>query len=258
MSNAYDRNLLKLAQVKDFRTWLRAVGIEHRDGKGEFQLLQVRTAPDCWAAINRNAQNIVSTHPQLKSLIHGFLKCDSEAVATCNPSFKGEKAFQNFHRRLCERFGMEHDPVDWWRDQASLEEHIASLIAKPAPAPTSQFLDDLRDDFAMRILPGMMVNNPFEKPLLDLTIEAYAVADLALFARGYAKCEAQRTPKKSDKWHADWKANGFNHCMTQAAKALRHLANNERPSGGQSDFNSEHLMMIASELEVTQRELLTP
>jgi hypothetical protein len=105
---------------------------------------------------------------------------------------KGENSFKTFHRSLCERFGAAHDPVDWWRDTVSLEEHIASLIAKPAPAPTSQFLDDLRDDFAMRILPGMMANNPHKKPLLDLTIEAYAVADLALYARGHAKREAQR------------------------------------------------------------------
>lgn len=33
--------------------------------------------------------------------------------------------FKNFHRNLCERFGYHHDPVDWKRDQASLEEHIA-------------------------------------------------------------------------------------------------------------------------------------
>lgn len=43
-------------------------------------------------------------------------------------------AFKNFHRSLCERFGYTHDERDWRRDQVSLEEHIASLIATP-PVP---------------------------------------------------------------------------------------------------------------------------
>ncbi|WP_411835647.1 hypothetical protein ACLBNB_19935 [Pseudomonas chlororaphis subsp. aurantiaca] len=34
--------------------------------------------------------------------------------------------FKNFHRSLCERFGYYHDDIDWQRDQASLEEHIAA------------------------------------------------------------------------------------------------------------------------------------
>ncbi|AZD07543.1 hypothetical protein C4K26_2140 [Pseudomonas chlororaphis] len=34
--------------------------------------------------------------------------------------------FKNFHRSLCERFGYYHDDIDWQRDQASLEEHIAT------------------------------------------------------------------------------------------------------------------------------------
>lgn len=105
---------------------------------------------------------------------------------------KGEKAFQNFHRSLCARFGAVHDPVDWWRDTVSLEEHIASLIAQPAPAPTEQFLDDLRDDFAIHALQSLIAHNPLMLPLLDLTNQAYAIADLALYSRGHAKREAQR------------------------------------------------------------------
>jgi hypothetical protein len=192
MSKPYHRNLLKLNQVNDFRTWLAVVGYEARDGKGEFQVLQVKTAPDCWATINRNAQNVVSTHPDLKPLINGFLHAEQTMPDAYKPDYKGEKAFQNFHRSLCERFGMVHDPVDWWRDQASLEEHIASLIAKPAPEPTNQFLDDLRDDFAMRILPTLIATNPQKMALLDLTNQAYCIADLMLYSRDHAKREAQR------------------------------------------------------------------
>ena len=36
--------------------------------------------------------------------------------------------FKNFHRSLCDRFGCEHDEVDWKRDQCSLEEWIAKKL----------------------------------------------------------------------------------------------------------------------------------
>jgi hypothetical protein len=48
---------------------------------------------------------------------------------------EAEAEFKNFHRSLCERFGYCHDEEDWKRDQVSLEEHIASLIAKPVESP---------------------------------------------------------------------------------------------------------------------------
>ena len=53
--------------------------------------------------------------------------------------------FQNFHRSLCERFEYWHDAVDWRRDLASLEEHIASLIpAAPQPAQEPRYtLDEI-------------------------------------------------------------------------------------------------------------------
>ena len=52
------------------------------------------------------------------------------------PAEQERHEFENFHRVLCERFGYCHDPVDWKRDQASLIEHIASLI--PASALEQQ------------------------------------------------------------------------------------------------------------------------
>ena len=53
--------------------------------------------------------------------------------------------FQNFHRSLCERFEYWHDAVDWRRDLASLEEHIASLIpSAPQPAQEPRYtLDEI-------------------------------------------------------------------------------------------------------------------
>ena len=41
-----------------------------------------------------------------------------------------EDSFKNFHRSLCDRFDYVHDPVDWRRDQVSLEEHIAHKLAE--------------------------------------------------------------------------------------------------------------------------------
>lgn len=37
-------------------------------------------------------------------------------------------SFKNFHRSLCARFGYTHDEKDWFRDQVSLEEHVAGQI----------------------------------------------------------------------------------------------------------------------------------
>lgn len=44
---------------------------------------------------------------------------------------KAEASLKNFHRSLCDRFGYVHDPVDWQRDQVSLEEHIAAKLTNP-------------------------------------------------------------------------------------------------------------------------------
>jgi len=190
----HDKGLLKADKLAAFREWLVAAGFEVRDGKGEFQCLQVKTSPDCWAVVGRNTAGVLSTHPELRTLINRFNAGPATPVkqqAAANPH-TNEAAFKNFHRSLCERFGYVQDPVDWWRDTVSLEEHIAGLIAKPAPAETVAFLDDLRDDFAMRILPSLIANNPHKQPVLDLTNEAYYLADLALYSRGHAKREAQR------------------------------------------------------------------
>lgn len=261
----HDKGLLKADKLAAFREWLVAAGFEVRDGKGEFQCLQVKTAPTCWAVVGRNTAGVLSTHPDLRALINRF---NSGEAREKYSEFKGEKAFKNFHGRLCERFGYQHDPVDWWRDQVSLEEHIASLVAEkpePAPAPADSFLEDLRDDFAMYALQGMI--STAGAPCLlgleggesDTAKAAYKIADAMLEARKVGSAPTpSRTPRKSDKWSSDWKANGFNGCMSQASKALRYLASNDRPNGGESSFNFEHLIQLADELELTKSELLAP
>lgn len=57
-------------------------------------------------------------------------------------------------------------------------------------------------------------------------------------------------------WPAAWRTEGWNGCMCTAAEALRFLASNARPIGGEQTFNAEHLLQIAEELQKTQRELL--
>jgi len=56
-----------------------------------------------------------------------------------------------------------------------------------------------------------------------------------------------------DTWPNDWKLNGFNHAITQAQKALRYLADKDRPSGGEQFPNSASCHMIADELEKTRQ-----
>ncbi|MBD1554687.1 ead/Ea22-like family protein [Pseudomonas typographi] len=52
------------------------------------------------------------------------LKAENEALRRAVDQLRG--SFKNFHRSLSARFGYCHDEKDWFRDQISLEEHIAS------------------------------------------------------------------------------------------------------------------------------------
>lgn len=46
-------------------------------------------------------------------------------------------------------------------------------------------------------------------------------------------------------------ARGVNGCMKVAAKALRYLADHERPNGGEQNYNAAHLYQLADELDRT-------
>ena len=46
--------------------------------------------------------------------------------------------------------------------------------------------------------------------------------------------------------------------LTRHAKALRYLADHDRPQGGQSNYNSEHLIQLACELESTTYSISAP
>lgn len=67
----HDRGLLKVTEVERFRMWLEANGQAWRPGKGDYQLLQVQIGKD-WPAICVDAKSVVTTPPQLASLIKLF------------------------------------------------------------------------------------------------------------------------------------------------------------------------------------------
>lgn len=81
---AHDKNLIKIEQIPKFREWLeKTAGFEVRDGKGPFEMLQVKTGPSTWAVINRNTLDVLSSHPDLKPLIHRFK--DGRATPAAKP-----------------------------------------------------------------------------------------------------------------------------------------------------------------------------
>lgn len=48
----------------------------------------------------------------------------------------------------------------------------------------------------------------------------------------------------------------WNGCNSTVPEALRFLANNERPTGGEQRFNAEHLLQLAGEIERMARQPL--
>ena len=64
----------------------------------------------------------------------GYKEGVRDAYAKEPKAEPADAEFKNFHRMLCERFGYQHDPVDWKRDQVSLMEWIAKK-AEPTQEP---------------------------------------------------------------------------------------------------------------------------
>jgi hypothetical protein len=67
----------------------------------------------------------------MRDRIHAAGWLQSYAFELRNRTIGGDDtaAFKNFHRSLCARFNYPHDEIDWRRDQVSLEEYIANLVA---------------------------------------------------------------------------------------------------------------------------------
>ncbi|HBT4785541.1 TPA: hypothetical protein MB364_000843 [Klebsiella variicola subsp. variicola] len=62
---------------------------------------------------------------------------------------------------------------------------------------------------------------------------------------------AKKEEEAIKSWSRPWRENGFNYCLPQAVKALRYLAEKDRPTGGNSFPNAECCHQLAGELELT-------
>ena len=70
---AYDRNTIMQAQLPALRAYLDANGIHHRDGRGDYQLLQIAVEKG-WGVICTNELGMVSSDPKLRPLLNHFRK----------------------------------------------------------------------------------------------------------------------------------------------------------------------------------------
>lgn len=68
---ANDRELLKLADIPLFKSFLFQIAVECRAGKGEFQVMQIKHGND-WLAVCRNKEDVLTTPPGLRDIISRF------------------------------------------------------------------------------------------------------------------------------------------------------------------------------------------
>lgn len=142
---AHDKGKLATAQISQFKVWLDQNNIAWRDGKGEFELLQIKLTRG-WLAVFRNAHGLITTPVQFREMIAAF-----KAKKPCQGGVKvGESSQDN-----------------------------------------AGFIEDLRDDIAMRALQGMLAypgcesrgshhNNNDPQGVAEM---AYAYADAMLLVR---------------------------------------------------------------------------
>ena len=84
---------------------------------------------DAWGVQQREAGKAEQTAFLKECMDRGQDEFNRKWTEQKERAEKAEAAFKNFHRSLCDRFGYMHDPVNWRRDQVSLEEYIAAKLA---------------------------------------------------------------------------------------------------------------------------------
>lgn len=104
----HDRMLLNKHDIERFKAWLNDNRQTWREGKGDYQLLQVKIGKG-WGAICTDAKSVITTPPALRAMIQHF---------------QAGKPYQ--------------------------------VKAAAKPIEDQQYLNDLRDDFAMYALQGML------------------------------------------------------------------------------------------------------
>lgn len=138
MTTKSDKGLLNASALEQFQSYLSAVGIEHRPGKGEYQVLQVKCGK-AWLAVCRDARGLLTTPPELRLTVNNFNSGAKSAV-------------------------------------------------KSKAKARDQFLEDLRDDFAMHALQGICVGlhtgeDPHGWTAEMIASDAYRIADAMLAER---------------------------------------------------------------------------
>jgi len=76
------KNLLHKTKLEQFKAWLDANHIEHRPGRGDFQVLQVKTKNGHWQCVFDRVympEHFTVAWP-LESIVHRFIK-DSKALS---------------------------------------------------------------------------------------------------------------------------------------------------------------------------------
>lgn len=78
------------------------------------------------ASLDKSGMVALTPHAPAQSQLEALRE---EVARLTKERDEARAGFKNFHRSLCARFGYVHDEVYWFRDQVSLEEHIAARIA---------------------------------------------------------------------------------------------------------------------------------
>lgn len=71
--------LLHISKLEDFKSWLKDQKIPYRDGKGEYQVIQVKTIKFGWQVVYRRkeATEHYSINAKLVSTVEKFLRSQS-------------------------------------------------------------------------------------------------------------------------------------------------------------------------------------
>ena len=70
MGNA-DAKMITMNQIQHLKSWLDVNGITWRDGKGDYQVMQVKIGKG-WAAIHHDKNMVISTPPSLRDMLKLF------------------------------------------------------------------------------------------------------------------------------------------------------------------------------------------
>ena len=70
------RNLLHVSKLDAFKDWLASQGIEHRPGRGGYEVLQIKTKKGAWQCVFRRlemAEHYTVAYP-IEPIVRRFIK----------------------------------------------------------------------------------------------------------------------------------------------------------------------------------------